>query len=158
MRESLFHAFSCGLSLTSREHVIVWLGLLQNQPHPLYIVPRMTPIAPRVEISEIEFILLSEFNRRHRPRDFPGHEGFAARWSLMVEQDAVRSVNAVCFAVVDSDPICVEFGRSIRRSRIKWRCLAQRPFLYAAIPLRRRGLVKANAFLHTKNADCFQHA
>ena len=45
------------MGFTGRKHVVVGLVLLQDQPHPLDIVPRMTPVAHGIEIPEKQRVL-----------------------------------------------------------------------------------------------------
>ena len=57
----------------------------------------------------------------------------------MVEQDPVACVDTVRLAVVDGDPVRVEFRA--RAPRVKRRLLRLRDFLHEAVQLRRRRLV-----------------
>src|SRR6516165_446164 len=48
------------------------------------------------------------FDRGDRARDLAGYERFAADRTLVIEQNAVRRVHAIGFAVIDRDPIGIE--------------------------------------------------
>jgi len=111
------------------EHIIVRLRLLNDQPHALDIVPRVTPVAPGGKIAEVELALMPQLDRRDGAADLPRHEGFAPRRSFVIEQDAVRCVHSIGFAIIDRDPIGVELCRGIGRARIK-----RRGFAVAALP------------------------
>jgi hypothetical protein len=76
----------------------------------------------------------------------------------MIEQDTVRSVHIIGFAIIDGDPIGVELCRSIRRTRIKRRGLALRHFLRHVVEFRGRGLVEAHLAFETQDANGFEQA
>ena len=76
----------------------------------------------------------------------------------MIEQDAVRGVHAVGFAVVDRDPVGIELGRAVGRARIERRRLALRDLLHLAVQLGRRGLVEAHLVLDAEDADGLEQA
>ena len=104
----------------------------------------MAPIALGVEIAEIEPLLHAEMDRRDGAGDLAGDESFAADRALVIEQDAVRGVDAVGLAIVDRNPVGVELGRRIRRARIERRRLVLRNRLRLAVEFRGRGLVEAD--------------
>ena len=74
--------FAHRVRLAGRQHVIVGLVLLQDQPHAFDIVARMAPVALGVEIAEIKLVLQPELDRGDRARDLARDEGFAARRAL----------------------------------------------------------------------------
>ena len=86
----------------------------------------MAPIALRVEIAEIELVLAAELDRRRGAGDLARDEGFAAQRALVVEEYPVGRVDAVRLAIIDDDPIGVEFGRRIGRARVEWGCFRLR--------------------------------
>src|SRR6266487_6775719 len=49
MSESLFDEFAHRMCFTSCKHVVVRLVLLEDQPHPLYKITRVSPVAHGVE-------------------------------------------------------------------------------------------------------------
>lgn len=93
--KGLLGEFTHRMIFAGRQHVIARRRLLQHQPHALDIIARMAPVAPGVEIAEIELGLLLQFDRGHGAADLARDEGLAARRPFVVEQDAVRSVHAV---------------------------------------------------------------
>jgi hypothetical protein len=76
----------------------------------------------------------------------------------MIEQNAVRSVHIIGFAIIDGDPIGVELSRRIGRTGIKWRGLALRYFLRHTVKFRRRGLVEAHLLFQAQDANGFEQA
>src|SRR5712671_2366059 len=86
----------------------------------------MTPVALRIQVSEKEGFLQAKPDRSDRAGDLALHEGFAARRSLMIEQDAVRCVKSVGFPVVHRYPIGIEFGRCVWRARVKGKRVSSR--------------------------------
>src|SRR3546814_10102668 len=81
----------------------------------------MAPVALGVEISEIELVLQPLSDRGRGACDLAGHERLAADRRFMVEQDAVRGMHAIGFAIVDDDPVGIEFRRGIGRARVERR-------------------------------------
>ena len=120
--DQLAHA----VRLAGRQHVVVRRVLLQDPPHALDVVAGMAPVAPGIEVAEVQPLLQPERDRRDRARDLAGDEGLAAQRALVVEQDAVRGVIAVGLAVVDRDPVRVELGDRIGAARVERRGLALR--------------------------------
>lgn len=50
----------------------------------------------------------------------------------MVEKNTVARVDVISLAIVDSNPISIQFSRCVRRFQIKRRCFALRDFLHLA--------------------------
>src|SRR3546814_13144430 len=71
----------------------------------------------------------------------------------MVEQDAVRGMHAIGFAIVDDDPVGIEFRRGIGRARVERRRLALRHFLNQTIEFGSRSLVETAALLNAEDTD-----
>src|SRR6266851_548393 len=71
--------------LTGGDDIIVWLVLLQHQPHRLDIVAGKTPISLCGEVSQVDLVLQTLAD----PADGPGHlarnEGLAATRTFMIE-------------------------------------------------------------------------
>src|SRR4051812_15333628 len=103
----------------------------------------MAPVTGRVQVSKIQPGLPVLRDRRDSAGDFARYEGFAAPGSFMVEENAVRSVETICLAVVDRNPIGIELCRCIRTARPKWRGLPLGCFLDEPVKLRGRGLVES---------------
>ena len=113
----------------------------------------MAPVALGIEIADIESLLQTVLDRRHRAGDLAGNEGFSAHRPFMVKQNAIGGMDAVGLAVIDGDPIGVELGRGIRRARIEGRGLPLRLLLRLAVKLGGRGLVESDPLLHAQDAD-----
>ena len=111
------------------------------------------PVAPRIEIADIEPTLQPMLDSSHSSRDLAGDEGLATHRSFVIEQDPIRSVDTVGFAIIDGDPIGIEFGRSIRRAGIERGRLSLRFFLCASVKLRGRGLVESYPLLHAEDSN-----
>ena len=116
----------------------------------------MAPVALRVEIAEIELVLIAELDRGDGARDLAGDEGLAAKRAFVVEQNAVRGVHAVGLAVVHHDPIGVELGGGVGTARIERRLLALRNLGRLAVELRRRRLIEAGLLGEPEQADRLQ--
>ena len=99
------------MSLACGQNVVIRLGLLKNKPHAFNIIACVPPVASGVEISKIKLFLVAAFDRRDCARDLARHEGFTARWSFMIEKDAVGGMHAVGFSIIYSHPIGVKLGR-----------------------------------------------
>src|ERR1700704_970549 len=50
--KGLLDEFAHRVALAGRQHIVVGLALLQDQPHALDEIARMTPVAQRFEISQ----------------------------------------------------------------------------------------------------------
>src|SRR6266849_5520788 len=93
--------------LARSDHEILRPVLLQHQPLRLDVVARVAPVAPRLEISQVQAILQPQLDARERAGDFAGHEGFAANRGFVVEENAVAGKKAVRLPVVYGDPVRV---------------------------------------------------
>src|SRR5262249_37597805 len=134
--------FSNRMALTGRQHVVVGLLLLKDQPHPFDVVTRMAPIPLGVEIAEKQLVLQPVLDCRDGTCDFAGYEGLPPDGAFMVKQDAVRSMYAVSLAVIYRDPMCVELRRRVRRTRVERGRFPLRDFLYLAEQLGRGSLIE----------------
>src|SRR5690348_6874739 len=76
----------------------------------------------------------------------------------MIEQNPVAAEHAVGLAVIHGDPVRVELGDTVRRTRMEWRRLALRRFAYEPIQLRGRRLIKTTAIAESKRAHRFEDA
>ncbi len=71
----------------------------------------------------------------------------------MVEQDPVAGEHSVRLTVIHRDPVAVELGDAVRRTRIERRRLLLRNLLHQAIQLGCGGLIKSRVPLHAEDAD-----
>src|SRR3974377_2467521 len=61
------------------------------------------------------------------------------------------------FAIIDCNPVSVEFGRGIWTTWVKWSLLRLGDLCSLPVQLRGRSLIKTNAFLHWKDAITLNH-
>ena len=83
----------------------------------------MAPVALGIEIAEIKPILHTELDACHGARDLARHEGLAADRAFVIEENAVRGMDAIGLAIIHGDPIGIELRRRIGRARLEWRRL-----------------------------------
>ena len=76
----------------------------------------------------------------------------------MVEEDAVAGIEPVGFAVVDGDPIAVEFGDGVGTARVEGGGFFLRGFLNETVEFGGAGLVEAGFLFEAKDADGFEDA
>ena len=144
-----------GRRAPGRDDIVVGLLLLQHQPHRANIVARMAPVALGVDVAEPQFLSQPKFDARDAVRHLSGDEFDAAQGALMIEQDAGRCVQAEALAIIDRDPVAIEFSDGIGRTRMKRRQLALHRLADLAVHLRGRCLVEAR--LRRADAHRLQH-
>src|SRR5436190_9263970 len=96
-----------GVGLTRRYHVIMWLILLQHEPHGFHVFFSITPIPLGIEVPHVKFLLQARFNSRRGASNFSADERLAPARRLMVEKNAIAGKDPIAFAVVDCHPISV---------------------------------------------------
>src|SRR5258705_1659239 len=156
LRECKFDEFAHRSGLARRQHEIVRRVRLQYPVHALDIIPGVTPIALRPEVSEIKRVFETGLDAGDAARNLARHEGFAADRAFMIEQDAVRGEHAVGFAIVHRDPVAVKLADAIGRARIERRGFLLRDLLHQTVQLRSGRLVEPRLLLHAENPDRFQ--
>lgn len=148
---------------TRGDHEILGLLVPQDQPHALDVILRITPVAQRREVAQVEFVLLALGNTGCGKGDLTRHEGLAAALRLVVEQDARAAEHVVGLAVLLDDPIAVEFGHGVGAVGVERGLLVLRDLLHLAVELRGRSLVdaaglgqpaQANGLQDTQHARC----
>src|SRR5712692_10923726 len=75
--------------LARSDHEILRPVLLQHQPLRLDVVARVAPVAPRLEISQVQAVLDAQADAGQRPGDLAADESLAPDRRLVIEQDAV---------------------------------------------------------------------
>src|SRR6187551_57777 len=85
--------------LASREDEILGLVLLQHHPHALDVVPRVAPVALRVEVAQTQVVSEAELDPRNAVAHLPRHELQATPGRLVVEEDAGDRVKAIRLSV-----------------------------------------------------------
>ena len=156
--ERLLHEGADGVSLAGGEHIVVGLRLLQHQPHAAHIFARVAPVALGVEIAEIEPFLQSACDRGDGARDLAGDKGLAAERALVIEQDPVRGVHSVGFAIVHDRPVGEKFGDAVGAARVERRLLRLRNLLRLAVKLGRRRLIETRLLDEAEEADRLEQA
>src|SRR5579859_6596255 len=149
----------CNMShMHARDYVeAMWL-LLQHEPHGLYVIAGMPPVALGIKIAEVQTILKPELYADQGPHDLARDECLSPDRRFVVEENAAASVNPIRLAVASRDPMGVQLGNAVRRSRIKRRSLLLRHLLHFAEHLRRRSLVEPGFLRETEDSNRFQHA
>ena len=140
-----------------RNHKVFGLLLLQDQVHGFDIVFGVAPVAQRVEVAEVDFVLQAECDAGHGARNLARHEGFAPQRRFVVEQDTIAGVHVVGLAVVHRNPVAIQFGHGIGRARVKRRRLRLRMALHTTVELRGRCLVDAGFLRQAQQAHRFQN-
>ena len=74
----------------------------------------MAPIAQRIQIAEINLLLKTKLDARQSARNLSRDKRFAANGRFMIEENAVTGEQAVGFAIIHRNPVCVELGHCIR--------------------------------------------
>ena len=124
-----------------RYHEVLRTIMLQDQPHALHIVLRITPVTKRRKVPQVQLLLLPLSYTRRCKRDLPRHERLAPALALMVEKDPRAAVHPVCLAVLLHYPVAVELRHRIRAVRMERRVLVLRNLLHLTVKLRRGRLV-----------------
>ena len=71
------------------DHEVVGGVLLQDLPDSFHILGRITPVAARFEIAQIERVFAAGQNSGDTACNLSRHESFTTTRALMIEQDAV---------------------------------------------------------------------
>ena len=100
LREGKLDELTNGMGLTGRQHVVIRRIVIDDSPHTVHVVAGMAPVAPRVQVSQIDAVLQAMGNRGDCPSDFAGHERLASRRSFVVEQNAIGGVQSICLTIV----------------------------------------------------------
>ena len=118
----------------------------------------MAPVTQGIHIAEVQTRLQPLGDVGDCAGDFSGNEGFAAARGFMVEENTVTGVHAVGFAVVNGDPVGVQFGDRIRRAWVERRGFFLRNFLHQTIQFRGGSLIETGFLFQTEEADRLQQA
>src|ERR1700683_1050904 len=87
-----------------------------------------------------------------------GDERLAAIGRLMVKEDAAAGVQPIGLAIVHRDPVSVELGGCIGRSRVERGGLPLRRLLPLAKHFRGRCLVEARLAFESQNAERLENS
>src|ERR1700737_1771903 len=103
------------------DHEVVWLVMLQHQPHSANIVGGVAPIAMRFEIAQVELGLKAELNACEGARDLSSDKRLTAPRRFVVEQNPIRNEKSVRFAKIYRIPVCGDFAHGVGAPGIKRR-------------------------------------
>ena len=131
------------MGLIRGDDVILRLVLLEHQPHRFNVFLGVSPVAFRIQVAEIKFVLQTGEDVGHRARDLASHKCFPAARRFVVEQNAVARKQTIGFTVIDGDPVRVHFRAPIWTTRVKRRSFRLRNFLHFAEYFAGRRLIKA---------------
>src|SRR5215467_4104037 len=107
------------MGLTGRNHVVGRFGLLQHLPHCDYVLPRMSPIALGVQVTQPQLGRLTCGNSRHEGTDLASYEFESAAWRLVIKKDPTQGECLVSLAVVADQLVSADLADSVARSGMK---------------------------------------
>ena len=70
-----------------RNHEIIRLFLLEDEPHALHIIPRIPPVAKAGKVPQVQFVLFALGDAGRRQGDLPRNERLPAPFGFMIEQN-----------------------------------------------------------------------
>ncbi|GCL78222.1 hypothetical protein ExPCM14_04028 [Escherichia coli] len=153
-----FHELTHGVLNAGGNNEIFRLFLLQHHPLHFYVVFGVAPVTQGIHIAEIQARLQPLGDVGDCAGDFAGNESLATARGFMVEENTVTGVHAVGFAVVNGDPVGVQFGDRIRRAWVERRGLFLRNFLHQTVQFRSGSLIETCFLFQTEEADRLEQA
>lgn len=157
-RRSYFDESAHGILSAGGDDEIFGLVLLQHEPLHFHIVPRVSPVAQRAEIAQMQTVVQPERQPRQSAGDFAGDKGFAPDRGFVVEENAVAGIHVIRFSIIYCDPIGVQLGAGIRRTGIERRCFRLGNFPHQAVQFGSGSLIETGFVFQTENAYGFQQA
>src|SRR5438309_2771594 len=154
MTESNLAELANAVASARRNDIVVRNMVLRCEPHSLDVILGVSPVAARLQVAEIKFMLQTELDSPDSTSHLARHERFASAGRFVVEEDSVHGVNAVRLAVIHRRPVGVHLRASVRATRVEWRRFALRR-RGAAEHLGRTRLVEAR-MLQPALAQCFE--
>ncbi len=151
-----FHKLTDGILHASGDHEIFRLFLLQHHPLHPDVVFGMSPVTQRIHVAKVQTGLQSLGNVGNCASNFACDEGFAATRRFMVKQNAVTGIHAIRFTVIDGDPVGVQFGDGIGRSRIERCRFFLRDLLNQTVQFRGGSLIETGFLFQPQEANRFQ--
>lgn len=118
----------------------------------------MAPVTQGVHVTQVKTVLKAKGDTGDSAGDLAGDEGFTAQRGFVVKEDTVAGVDAVGFAIVDGDPVAVEFGDGIGGAGIEGSRLLLGGLLHQTVKLARGCLIEASLFFKSQDADGFKDA
>ena len=115
------------------DYKVLRLFILKDQPHTLYIVLRISPVTERIQIAQVQLILLTLCDSCSRQCYLSRNEGLASPLTLMIKQNTGTTEHIISFSVFLYNPITILLGNCIRTVRMKRSRLSLRNFFYLSI-------------------------
>ena len=145
--EGAFDEFADAVHFAGGDDVVVWLVLLEHEPHGLDVFPGVPPVAAGVQIAHVELLHLAGEDLGDAAGDLAGDEGGAAPGRFVVEEDAVAGKDVVGFAVLDGHVMGEDLGDSVGAARVEGCPLGLGDFLDEAEHLGGSGLVELDGVI-----------
>lgn len=120
--------------------------MLKNHPHTLHIIFGIAPVTQRIQISQIQFVLISLGYTCGSQSNLACYKVFTTTFALMVEQDAVHGKHTVTFTIILGNPETILLGHPIRRTGIERSRFLLRDFLHQSEQLGGRCLINLGLF------------
>ena len=149
------HQLANGPAHAAADHVVVARVLLEHQPHRLRDVAGEAPVAPGVQVAQVQLVGEAELDRRGGAGDLAADELRRAARRLVVVEDPRARVHAVALAVGRDHQVPVELGHRVGVVRDEGRGLVLGRLARRAEHLRGRRLIDAQAGLG--DAHRFEH-
>jgi hypothetical protein len=89
------------VTLTGCDDIIIGWILLQHKPHRADVVSRMTPIPPRINISDVEFFLQTELDPTQSASDLTRNKCFDTAWRFVIEEKPIADEEIVGLPCID---------------------------------------------------------
>ena len=131
--------------------------MLQNQPHTFHVILGIPPVAQRVQVTQVQLLLLALCDAGRSQRNLTRYESFSAAFRFMIEQDTRAAEHVVRLAVLLHNPVAIQFSHRIRTVRMERRVLVLRHFLHLSVEFRSRSLIDAASILQATQTHRFQH-
>ena len=121
--ESALDELADAVGLPGRDDVVVWLGLLEHEPHRLDVVGGVTPVPAGIEIAERTSLSRPRLIAAAACVTFRVHEVERAARGLVVVEDPGGRVQPVLPAIAPGDEVCIRLRDAVRRDGREWRFL-----------------------------------
>ena len=158
MAEGELGELADGVLYTGGDDEVLGTVVLQDEPHALYIVAGIAPVAQGVQVAQVETLLQALADAGGGKGDLAGDEGLAPALALVVEQDAAAAEHLVGLAVLLDNPEAVELGHGIGAVGMEGGVLVLGHLFYLAVELGGAGLVDAAGLLQVAGAHGLEHA
>jgi hypothetical protein len=100
--------------------------------------------------------LTTEMDIGNSASDLASDKSTATTGRFVVEQDTVTGIHVIRFTVVDNDPVTVQLGNTVGRTRIERSGLLLGSLYDLTVKLRGRSLVEADAISETAGTDSIE--